>query len=238
MPSWSWRRWVGTETTLHHGVSTEVADGAVSGAMEQSGTSREDTERIPRQLHQSQRCRERPASSIGGCCLQRTAATRDDGKVELYTSHVVKEEIDNVPAPHRQEFETAYELYANVPEIEEQFRMPKMLTSLRSGPTSGRSSMTNCSASSGRFSVARWIGDMCSRLRRTGSTTSLRATARPSSRTPVRCTPWRGSWRCCRASSSRSSRLALRASRWISSIPGLLSEPAASPPLPELARLR
>ncbi len=61
----------------------------------------------------------------------------DDGKVELYTSHVVKEEIDNVPAPHRQEFETAYELYANVPEIEEQFRMPKMLTSLRSGPTSG-----------------------------------------------------------------------------------------------------
>ncbi len=30
-----------------------------------------------------------------------------------------------------------YELYANVPEIEEQFRMPKMISSQRSGPTSG-----------------------------------------------------------------------------------------------------
>jgi hypothetical protein len=60
-----------------------------------------------------------------------------DGKVELYTSHVVKEEIDKAPAYQRQELENVYELYANVPEIEEQFRMPKLLSSQRSGLTNG-----------------------------------------------------------------------------------------------------
>jgi hypothetical protein len=76
-------------------------------------------------------------SSSEAAALGELDRLRADGKVELYTSHVVKEEIDKAPEYHRQALGDVYRLYANVPEIDEQFRMPKMLTSQRSGPTSG-----------------------------------------------------------------------------------------------------
>ncbi len=41
------------------------------------------------------------------------------------------------PAEHRQPLEDLYEMYENVPAMEEEFRMPPRLGSLNSGFTSG-----------------------------------------------------------------------------------------------------
>ena len=66
--------------------------------------------------------------------LERRHAT---GEIALYTSHVIKEEIAKTPAEHRQPLEDLYEMYENVPAMDEEFRMPRRLGSVPSGFTSG-----------------------------------------------------------------------------------------------------
>lgn len=58
-------------------------------------------------------------------------------EITLYTSTVTKEEIAKVPAKHRQPHEELYEMYESIQTIDEEFLMPRMLSSLRSGMTSG-----------------------------------------------------------------------------------------------------
>ncbi len=69
--------------------------------------------------------------------LRELERRRAKGEIALYTSHVTKEEIAKTPAEHRQPLDDLYEMYENVPPIEEEFRMPPRLGSLRSGLTSG-----------------------------------------------------------------------------------------------------
>jgi hypothetical protein len=69
--------------------------------------------------------------------LRELERRRTAGEIALYTSHVTKEEITKTPAEHRQPLDDLYDMYENVPAMEEGFRMPRGLGSLRSGFTSG-----------------------------------------------------------------------------------------------------
>ena len=69
--------------------------------------------------------------------LRELERRRAAGEIALYTSHVTKEEIAKTPADHRRPLDDLYEMYENVPEMEEEFRMPRRLGSLRSGFTNG-----------------------------------------------------------------------------------------------------
>jgi len=69
--------------------------------------------------------------------LRELERRRGAGEIALYTSHVTKEEIAKTPVEHRQPLKDLYEMYENVPAMEEEFRMPRRLGSLRSGSTSG-----------------------------------------------------------------------------------------------------
>jgi len=69
--------------------------------------------------------------------LRELERRRAVGEIALYTSHVTKEEIAKTPAEHRQPLDDLYEMYENVPAMEEELRMPHRLGSLRSGFTSG-----------------------------------------------------------------------------------------------------
>ena len=59
------------------------------------------------------------------------------GTVSLCTSEVTKEEIARIPASARVPFEDVYAGFERVPMVAEEFRLPKLLTSMRSGVTSG-----------------------------------------------------------------------------------------------------
>jgi hypothetical protein len=69
--------------------------------------------------------------------LRELETRRTAGEIALYTSHVTKEEIAKTPAEHRQPLIDLYDMYENVPAMEEEFRMPRRLGSLRSGLTDG-----------------------------------------------------------------------------------------------------
>lgn len=69
--------------------------------------------------------------------LRELERRRTADEIALYTSHVTKEEIAKTPAEHRQPLDDLYEMYENVPAMEEELRMPRRLGSLRSGFTSG-----------------------------------------------------------------------------------------------------